>query len=100
LCVRTKRPDDDLYIRVAPIGKRRTNLKQQLAIYLKEVKVEVNWFIGQYCAWRIPKENSSKQFEVWREIMDYQKSPPEKVYHARSRFFTFSSASRWNGLVN
>ena len=38
--------------------------------------------------WRIPKENSSKQFEVWREMMDYQKTHPEKVYYTRSRFYT------------
>ena len=37
--------------------------------------------------WRVLKENSSKQFEVWREMMDYQKSHPEKVYYTRSRFF-------------
>jgi hypothetical protein len=40
--------------------------------------------------WRIRKENSDKQFEVWREMMAYQKSHPEKVYYTRSRFFTFS----------
>jgi len=49
--------------------------------------------------WRIPKENSSKQFEVWREMMDYQKSHPGKVYYTRSRFFTFteegSSEESW-----
>jgi hypothetical protein len=49
--------------------------------------------------WRIPKENSSKQFEVWREMMDYQRSHPEKVYYTRSRFFTFteegSSEENW-----
>jgi hypothetical protein len=44
-----------LYIRVAPIGKRGTNLKQQFAIYLKELKMEVNWFIGQYRAMAYPK---------------------------------------------
>jgi hypothetical protein len=49
--------------------------------------------------WRVPKENSNKQFEVWREMMDYQKSHPEKVYYTRSRFFTFtekgSSEENW-----
>ena len=49
--------------------------------------------------WRIPKENSSKQFEVWREMMDYQKSHPGMVYYTRSRFFTFteegSSEESW-----
>ena len=40
--------------------------------------------------WRVLKENSQKQFEVWREIMDYQSSHPEKVFYVRSRFFTFA----------
>jgi len=40
--------------------------------------------------WRVPKENSKRQNEVWREMMDYQKSHPEKVYYTRSRFFTHS----------
>ena len=40
--------------------------------------------------WRIPKENSSKQFDVWRAMMDYQKTHPEKVYYTRSRFYTSS----------
>jgi hypothetical protein len=37
--------------------------------------------------WRIPKENSEKQLEVWREMMDYQRSHRDKVYYTRSRFF-------------
>jgi hypothetical protein len=49
--------------------------------------------------WRVPKENSHKQFEVWREMMDYQRSHPEKVCYTRSRFFTFteegSSEENW-----
>jgi predicted acetyltransferase len=49
--------------------------------------------------WRVPKEKSNEQFEVWREMMDYQKSHPEKFYYARSRFFTFteegSSEENW-----
>jgi hypothetical protein len=49
--------------------------------------------------WRVPKKDSKKQFEVWREIMDYQRSHPEKVYYVRSRFFTFtekgSSEENW-----
>jgi hypothetical protein len=49
--------------------------------------------------WRIPKEKSKEQFEVWREMMDYQKSHPEKVYYTRSRFFTYtekdSSEENW-----
>ncbi|MGA8904313.1 MAG: hypothetical protein WB661_04815 [Candidatus Bathyarchaeia archaeon] len=49
--------------------------------------------------WRIPKENSSKLFELWREMMDYQRSHSEKFYYTRSRFFTFteegSSEENW-----
>jgi hypothetical protein len=49
--------------------------------------------------WRVPKENSKKQFELWREMMEYQKSHPEKVFYTRSRFFTFtekgSSQEKW-----
>ena len=49
--------------------------------------------------WRIPKENSAKQFEVWREMMDYQRNHPEKVYYVRSRFYTSaekgSSEENW-----
>jgi len=41
--------------------------------------------------WRIPKENSSRQLEIWREMMDYQRAHPEKVSYTRSRFFTFSA---------
>ena len=40
--------------------------------------------------WRIPKEHSSRQLELWQEMMDYQKSHSEKVFYARSRFFTSS----------
>ena len=49
--------------------------------------------------WRVPKKDSEKQLEVWREIMDYQRSHPEKVFYVRSRFFTFtekgSSEENW-----
>jgi hypothetical protein len=49
--------------------------------------------------WRIPKEKSKKQFEVWQEMMNYQKSHPKKVYYNRSRFFTYtetdSSEENW-----
>ena len=49
--------------------------------------------------WRISKENSSKQLEIWREMMDYQRSHPVKVYYARSRFYTSteegSSEENW-----
>ena len=40
--------------------------------------------------WRIPKENSSRQLEIWQEMMDYQKAHPEKVFYTRSRLFTSS----------
>jgi hypothetical protein len=49
--------------------------------------------------WRVLKKDSKKQLELWREIMDYQRSHPEKVYYAKSRFFTFtekgSSEENW-----
>ena len=49
--------------------------------------------------WRVPIESSKKQFEVWREMVNWQRSHPEKVYYARSRFFTFteegSSEENW-----
>jgi len=38
--------------------------------------------------WRVHKDNSGKQFEVWREMMDWQRSHQEKVFYARSRFYT------------
>ena len=38
--------------------------------------------------WRILKENSYKQHEVWREMMDYQKSHPDKIFYERSSFYT------------
>ena len=38
--------------------------------------------------WRIPKENSTKQLEVWHEMLDWQRSHPEKCSYTRSRFFT------------
>ena len=41
--------------------------------------------------WRIPKENSRRQLEIWREMMDYQRAHPEKVSYTRSRFFTSST---------
>jgi hypothetical protein len=40
--------------------------------------------------WRVLKENSKKQFELWREIMDYQRYHPEKFLYVKSRFFTSS----------
>lgn len=49
--------------------------------------------------WRVPKEKSNEQFEVWREMMDYQRFHPEKVFYTRSRFFTYtekgSSEETW-----
>jgi len=40
--------------------------------------------------WRIPKENGKKQLDGWREVMDYQRSHPEKFHYTRSRFFTLT----------
>lgn len=40
--------------------------------------------------WRIAKEHSGRQVEVWREMMDWQREHPEKVFYARSFFFTSS----------
>jgi len=52
--------------------------------------------------WRVPEENSQKQFEFWREVLDYQRAHPEKFHYARSRFFTFteegSSEENWMNL--
>jgi hypothetical protein len=49
--------------------------------------------------WRVKKEDSAKQHEIWWEMMEYQKSHPEKVYYTRSRFFTYtdkeSSEENW-----
>jgi nicotinamidase-related amidase len=40
--------------------------------------------------WRIPKEYSARQLEVWAEMMDYQRAHPEKVFYIRSCFYTSS----------
>lgn len=49
--------------------------------------------------WRVPKENSQKQFEFWREVLDYQRAHPEKFHYTRSRFYTMteegSSEEHW-----
>jgi hypothetical protein len=49
--------------------------------------------------WRVPKEKSKKQFEFWREVLDYQRSHPEKFHYTRSRFYTMteegSSEEQW-----
>jgi nicotinamidase-related amidase len=42
--------------------------------------------------WRVPKEKSSRQLEIWQAMMDRQRAHPEKVTYTRSRFFTFSAA--------
>jgi hypothetical protein len=52
----------------------------------KNTDKDVNQLLINIVRWRIPKENSSKQFEVWCEMMDYQRSHPEKFYYAKSRF--------------
>ncbi len=49
--------------------------------------------------WRVPKEKSREQLEVWGEMMDYWRAHPEKSFYTRSRFFTFtekgSSEENW-----
>jgi len=49
--------------------------------------------------WRIPKEKSKEQLEVWRGMIGYQRSHPETVSLLRSRFFTStdegSSEENW-----
>jgi hypothetical protein len=49
--------------------------------------------------WRVPKEKNKEQLEVWREMIDYQRSHPETVSLLRSRFFTCtdegSSEENW-----
>jgi hypothetical protein len=49
--------------------------------------------------WRVPKENSQEQLEFWREVLDYQRSHPEKFHWTRSRFYTMteegSSEEHW-----
>jgi hypothetical protein len=42
------------------------------------------------CRWRIAKENSEKHLEMWREILDYQRSHPEKYLYSRSRILTLA----------
>lgn len=38
--------------------------------------------------WRVPKEQSARQVEVWQEMMDWQRAHPDKVFYTRSCFFT------------
>ena len=49
--------------------------------------------------WRVPKEKSKEQLEIWGEMIDYQRSHPETVSLLRSRFFTYtdegSSEENW-----
>jgi len=68
--------------------RRRINLILLLRIYQNKVKTEWNSLFVNIVRWHIQKENHAKQFEVWREMMDYQKAHPEKVYYTRSRFLT------------
>lgn len=35
--------------------------------------------------WRVPKENSKKHLECWREILDSQRSHREKFHYTRTR---------------
>ena len=51
---------------------------------------EVNKLLANIVRWRVPKENSQKQFEFWREVLDYQGSHPEKFHYTRSRFYTMT----------
>ena len=50
----------------------------------------MNELLVNIVRWRVLKENHEKQFEVWREMMDWQKSHPEKFHYAKSRFYTMS----------
>jgi len=65
------------------------------------LRTEKEWndLLVNIVRWRVPKEKSNEQFEVWREMMDYQRSHPEKVFYTRSRFFTYtekdSSEENW-----
>jgi len=49
--------------------------------------------------WRVPKENSTKQLEFWREVTDYYRSHPNKFHWTKSHFYTFtdegSSEEHW-----
>jgi hypothetical protein len=56
----------------------------------KNTDKDVNWLLVNIVRWRVPKENSQKQFEFWREVLDYQRSHPEKFHWIRSRFYTMS----------
>jgi hypothetical protein len=53
----------------------------------------------EICRWRIARENSEKHLEMWREILDYQRSHPEKFLYSRSRILTLadeeSSEESW-----
>jgi len=42
--------------------------------------------------WRIPKENSKKHLECWREILADQKAHSEKFHYTRSRIVQFAEA--------
>ena len=49
--------------------------------------------------WRVPKEKSKEQLEVWQEMINYQRAHPATVSLLRSRFFTHaeegSSEENW-----
>ena len=65
----------------------------------KNPNKEVNKLLVNIVRWRIPKESHEKQFEFWREVLDYQRSHSEKFHYTRSRFYTMteegSSQERW-----
>jgi hypothetical protein len=60
---------------------------------------EANWLLVNIVRWRVPKENHEKQFEFWREVLDYQRSHSEIFHYTRSRFYTMteegSSEEHW-----
>lgn len=68
----------------------------------KNTNKEVNLLLINTVRWRIPKENSQKQFELWREMLDYQRSHPEKFHYVRSRFYRMteedSSEEHWMAI--
>ena len=50
----------------------------------------MNKLLVNIVRWRVLKENHEKQFEFWREVLDYQRIHPEIFHYTRSRFYTMS----------
>ena len=52
--------------------------------------------------WRVPKDNSGKQLELWRKEMALQRANPEGINYVRSRFFVYaeegSTEENWMAL--